>query len=548
MATDYTNPEMLNLDRQRALSQMLLKQGMQTPQGQMIGNIYVGASPWQFLGNLAQQYIGSKIGETADTEQIALAKKIREQEMGDITQGMQLFQGTPGKAGIPEIVPQGQTLRDDQGYLNLGSQAGVAEIPATAPNPQAAMARLLGSQGTRANALGSEIAKQLFKEPKWEKSEKIVDGNKVTGFVNLNSPTPEATFRAGSVSPDLDTAKARFEGYLPATSPANNAPANFSSSVNKVLSFEGGYVAKDGKSGAPANFGINQKFNPDIDVSKLTKEQAVSLYKTRYWDAIGADNLPAKTAEIAFDAAVNQGPAYAKQLLAQTNGDPARMLQQRAIDYTKIVQNDPSQAQYLSSWMNRLQVLGQDGQSSQPVASTKVQQQIDIDKGKRQAEYAEKAPAAMQFMNNAAQNIDAMIGTATVDSKGNIVYGKEKPHAGFAGAVGASGIQSGFGAAGFIPGTDVSDFKARFKQLEGQGFLQAFESLKGVGQITEIEGAKATAALNRMSLSTSEKEFIKAAREFQDNLKQGIENVRKRAGLPNETPGQWSVISVTPSR
>lgn len=548
MATDYTNPEMLGLDRQRAMAQMLLKQGMQMPQGEMIGNRYVGASPWQFIGNLAQQYIGKQIGETADTEQLALAKKIREQEMGDITQGMQLFQGTPGKAGIPEIVPQGQTLRDDQGYLNLGSQAGVAEIPAVAPNPQAAMARLLGSQGTRANALGSEIAKQLFKEPKWEKSERTVDGNKITGFVNLNSPTPEATFRAGSVSPDLDIAKARFEGYMPATSPANNAPANFGSSVNKVLNFEGGYVAKDGKSGAPANFGINQKFNPDIDVSKLTKEQAVSLYKTRYWDAIGADNLPAKTAEIAFDAAVNQGPAYAKQLLAQTNGDPARMLQQRAIDYTKIVQNDPSQAQYLPSWMNRLQVLGQDGQSSQPVASTKVQQQIDIDKGKRQAEYAEKAPAAMQFMNNAAQNIDAMIGDATVDSKGNIVKGKIKPHVGFEGAVGFPGIMSGFGAAGFFPGSDVSDFKTKFKQLEGQGFLQAFESLKGAGQITEIEGAKATAALNRMSLSSSEKEFIKAAREFQDNLKQGIENVRKRAGLPNETPGQWSVISVTPSK
>ena len=545
---DTTNPELLGLDRQRAMAQMLLKQGMEMPQGQMISNRYVGASPWQYIGNLAQQLMAHKELKDIDTEQISLIKKLREQEMNDITQGMQLFQGTPGKAGVPEIVPQGQTLRDDQGYLNLGSQASVPEVPAVGANPQAAMARLLGSQGTRANALGSKIAEQMFKEPKWEKSEKIINGNKVTGFVNLNSASPETTFRVGSVSPDIETAKAQFEGYLPATSPANNAPPNFNSSVNKVLNFEGGYVAKDGKTGSPANFGINQKFNPDIDVSKLTKEQAVALYKTRYWDVIGGDNLPAKTAEIAFDAAVNQGPAYAKQLLAQTNGDPARMLQQRAVDYTKIVQNDPSQAQYLPSWMNRLQVLGQDGQSSQPQASTKVQQQIDIDKGKRQAEYAEKAPAAMQFMNNAAQNIDAMIGDATVDSTGNIVKGKIKPHSGFEGAVGFSGITSGFGAAGYVPGTDVSDFKARFKQLEGQGFLQAFESLKGAGQITEIEGAKATAALNRMSLSTSEKEFIKAAREFQDNLKQGIENVRKRSGLPNETPGQWSVISVTPSR
>ena len=211
MATDYTNPEILGLDRQRAMAQMLLKQGMETPQGQMISNRYVRASPWQFIGNLAQQYVGNKVNEQADVDQLALAKKLREQEMADINQGMQLFQGTPGQAGVPELTQQGPT----QTGGNIPVQAAIPEIAATPANPQAAMARLLGSKGTRANALGSEIAKQLFREPKWEKEIRTVDGNKVTGYVNLNSPNPETTFRAGSTSPDYDYLKAVDKGLLP---------------------------------------------------------------------------------------------------------------------------------------------------------------------------------------------------------------------------------------------------------------------------------------------------------------------------------------------
>ena len=61
MATDITqtNPDVLALERQKAMALALLKQGMEVPQGQMIGNRYVGAHPLQFLGGLAQQYVNS---------------------------------------------------------------------------------------------------------------------------------------------------------------------------------------------------------------------------------------------------------------------------------------------------------------------------------------------------------------------------------------------------------------------------------------------------------------------------------------------------------
>lgn len=99
---------------------------------------------------------------------------------------------------------------------------------------------------------------------------------------------------------------------------------------------------------------------------------------------------------------------------------------------------------------------------------------------------------------------------------------------GFKQAVGASrmvGIQN-------IPGTSAKDFDIRLDQLKGQQFLQAFESLKGGGQITEVEGKKATDAISRMNASASEEEFQKAAREFQDVIRRGIDRAKQKGGTP----------------
>jgi hypothetical protein len=84
----------------------------------------------------------------------------------------------------------------------------------------------------------------------------------------------------------------------------------------------------------------------------------------------------------------------------------------------------------------------------------------------------------------------------------------------------------------FIPGTSARDFQAMHEQITGGAFMQAFETLKGGGQITEKEGEKATAAITRMSLATSEKEYMVAAREFQEVIRRGIQNAEKelRAG------------------
>jgi hypothetical protein len=143
----------------------------------------------------------------------------------------------------------------------------------------------------------------------------------------------------------------------PVASQAAQAPAapvsGFNANVAKLLPREGGYKASDGN-GFPVNFGINQKWHPDVDVKNMTQQQAIDIYKREYWDQIGGDNLPPQTAAVAFDAAVNQSPEYAKQLIQKTGGDPQKMLTQRMQDYIDLTKKDPSKAPLLNGWLNRL--------------------------------------------------------------------------------------------------------------------------------------------------------------------------------------------------
>lgn len=69
-----------------------------------------------------------------------------------------------------------------------------------------------------------------------------------------------------------------------------------------------------------------------------------------------------------------------------------------------------------------------------------------------------------------------------------------------------------------IPGTESRRFGARAKQLEGQAFLQAFESLKGAGQITEIEGIKATQAIGRLDTAQRPEDYRAALEELREIL------------------------------
>ena len=99
-------------------------------------------------------------------------------------------------------------------------------------------------------------------------------------------------------------------------------------------------------------------------------------------------------------------------------------------------------------------------------------------------------------------------------------------HPGLAGAVGV-----GLPYANKVPGSKEADFAARFEQIKGGVFLQAFNSLRGGGQITESEGSKATAALLRAQYAQSEVEFKEAVQEYIGYIKTGLDRLRKKSSL-----------------
>jgi hypothetical protein len=197
-------PEMQDISRQRDLAKMLLQRGMaDNLQGQMVSGRYVGASPLQGIANMYSAYQGKQLSEESDKKQAELAKMLRTigaQESQDILSTMR------GRQAVPEVIPQGQTLLDDQGMPTMGAQRGVAGV---APDLQAAYAQAIGARSPQGQALAPLLAKQLMREPKFEKIEQYdpKTGNTMVGMIDVNSPNPEATYRPVGVSKPALTQK-----------------------------------------------------------------------------------------------------------------------------------------------------------------------------------------------------------------------------------------------------------------------------------------------------------------------------------------------------
>lgn len=197
-------PEIQDISRQRDLAKMLLQKGMaDNMQGQMVSGRYVGASPIQGIANMYAAYTGNQLAKEADRKQAELAQMLRTagvQESQDILSTMR------GREATPEVIPQGQTLLDDQGMPTLGAQRGVAAV---APDLESAYAKAIGARSPQAQALAPVLAKQLMREPKWEKVEQYDQktGNTITGMVDVNSSKPESTFRPIAVSKPAMSAK-----------------------------------------------------------------------------------------------------------------------------------------------------------------------------------------------------------------------------------------------------------------------------------------------------------------------------------------------------
>lgn len=118
----------------------------------------------------------------------------------------------------------------------------------------------------------------------------------------------------------------------------------------RLFAREGGYVARDGSSGAPANFGINQRANPDVDVANLTRERAEQIYDERYIKPILDAGVSGPALEAVIDFGVNAGPNLALDFWRRSGGDINRFNELRLQHYRSL----PDYNRYGRSWERRV--------------------------------------------------------------------------------------------------------------------------------------------------------------------------------------------------
>jgi hypothetical protein len=139
MAIGTLPPELFEqqqqLNRQQQMAQLLMQQGQQQPQGQMISGRYVAPSFTQNLANLASTYLGSRMAEKGDKQALELAAALRKRYGDELKEFRNLMQGreelAPEQAGPTQT---GQAIPREmvRGAPNV---QGAYDFAASAYNP-----------------------------------------------------------------------------------------------------------------------------------------------------------------------------------------------------------------------------------------------------------------------------------------------------------------------------------------------------------------------------------------------------------------------------
>lgn len=106
------------------------------------------------------------------------------------------------------------------------------------------------------------------------------------------------------------------------------AARSYDEALRRLLVHEGGYSNHPSDPGGPTNFGITihdyRKYVKAAatadDVRRMSVEQAKAIYRSKYWNAMRCDELPAGVDYAVFDYGVNSGIGRAPKVLKHVLG------------------------------------------------------------------------------------------------------------------------------------------------------------------------------------------------------------------------------------
>ncbi|GLK75901.1 hypothetical protein GCM10008171_11550 [Methylopila jiangsuensis] len=154
--------------------------------------------------------------------------------------------------------------------------------------------------------------------------ERIEQTKQATQAVAASQELVKEVVAAAAASPRPPAAAAALAGAPKAS--------RFDACVSLVLDREGGFADHPEDNGGPTNLGITLRTLSEwrgaagasvADLKALKPDQAKEIYRALYWNRMRCDDLPAGVDLMAFDFAVNAGPAASARLLQKAAGAEA---------------------------------------------------------------------------------------------------------------------------------------------------------------------------------------------------------------------------------
>jgi lysozyme family protein len=146
---------------------------------------------------------------------------------------------------------------------------------------------------------------------------------------------------------------------------------NFDRAFVETLKHEGGFVNHPRDPGGMTNLGVTKRVWEDYtgrrvteaDMRALTPEMVKPLYRDRYWNKVGGNELPSGVDFVIYDFAVNSGPAravrYAQKIAGATqDGAMGPKTLAKIKDYCDLKGDEAFIQAYTDARMDFLQGLG----------------------------------------------------------------------------------------------------------------------------------------------------------------------------------------------
>jgi hypothetical protein len=479
--------ELSSIARRERMAQIMQQQALQPMEINSFQGFQAPISPLQPLAKMLQMYAAMTSGDKADQSRTELGKRMQ-------TEGAAQIAGLEGTPAQPAIAPTPSTsftpgtadFEDNpnlpvapSGNVEMAGTPGRPAIPAM-PLGDAEKRQRLIQILTGGNPYAAPAAKYMLEDMQKSGTGPLAEYKLYSEQAKARGETPLSIdqYKTRQIQAGRSVTNVNMPSGAPIPVMRNNKL------VYVQMGKDGNYVEVEGISPPPtpttlaqelADAGISRddpKFQ-ELARAYLNKKLLVQSSPGQI-NTTGGAPIPGFVPDVPTGGSLNPNLKDEQGNLIVT---PTPGSAQTATDYTSSVAGGEAAAKLL--------------------ATTKAQATIDL-------------PKVVDNAVTVAKHVQELL-----------------THPGFKSSVGM-----GIPFAKNIKGTPQADFYTRLEQIKGGAFLIAIDTLRGTGAISEPEGAKATAAKNRMTTATSEKEFNAAAKDYMDIIEQGVKQTYLKAGQP----------------